>query len=236
MDVKEMKMEEWKLLSFFALLSNYDYFSIQKEGEPIFYATGIERSCGWVLKFMRKFATSVYSEGELTSVSALNQSDFDCQIGDFTYHIHALHQKPDYIPVREKKNWTSLLDLAEVEYINPEKSQYIKELDLLTLVADPDLLGELTATEEAQIKSIINIYLHGQSKAMQMCRTVCFNVKLRDPHNAIYAGMYDLENSTSVSRVMIYNHNLSQSMTEEEDQKWSTLRTLAQNIYEKNFS
>lgn len=236
MIVNEMKMDEWKLLSFFALMSNYDYFKIQKEGEPIFYATGIERSCGWVLKFARKFATPVYSEGELTFVSALSKTEFDCQIGDFTYHIHALHERAKNIPIREQKTWNSLLDLAEVEYINTEKSQYIKELDLLTLVVDPDLLGELTEAEEAQIKRLINIYLHGQSSAMQMCRTICFNVNLHDPRQTVYVGMYDLENNTSVSSVMVYNHNLSQSMTDAEDHKWSALRSLAQYVYEKNFS
>ena len=50
--VNETKMEEWKMLSFFALLSNYNYFSVQKDDDPTFFATGIERSCGWVLKFM----------------------------------------------------------------------------------------------------------------------------------------------------------------------------------------
>lgn len=103
--VNETKMEEWKILSFFALLSNYDYFSIQKEDDPTFFATGIERSCGWVLKFMRKFATPVYSDGELISVAALSNTEFKCRIGEFTYYIRALHEKLNDLPVRKKKNW-----------------------------------------------------------------------------------------------------------------------------------
>ena len=41
--VNETKMEEWKMLSFFALLSNYNYFSVQKDDDPTFFATGIDK-------------------------------------------------------------------------------------------------------------------------------------------------------------------------------------------------
>lgn len=234
--VNETKMEDWKLLSFFALLSNYDYFSIQKEDNPVFYATGIERSCGWVLKFARKFATPVYSDGELISAAALSATDFKCQIGEFTYHIRALHEKSNALPVREKKNWKDILDFANTEYMNTEKSQYIKELDLLVLVVDPDLLGELTAVEESQIKRLINVRLHGNGAAMQMCRSVCFECKIHSDNQIIYAGMYDMENSVPVSSVMVYNKQLSCSMTDTEAQQYASLWNLAQKIYNENFS
>ena len=223
----DTKMEEWKMLSFFALLRNYDYFSIQKEDDPTFFATGIERSCGWVLKFMRKFATPIYSDGELINVSAISPTEFKCQIGEFTYHIRALHEKSNGLPVREKKNWNNILDFANTEYINKDKCQYIKEMDLLILVVDPDLLGELTAIEETQIKRLINIRLHGNGVAMQMCRSICFECKIHSNNQIIYAGMYDMENSIPVSSVMVYNKLLSQSMSEAEIQQYTSLWNMA---------
>lgn len=234
--VNETKMEEWKMLSFFALLSNYDYFSIQKEDDPTFFATGIERSCGCVLKFMRKFATPVYSDGELISVAAISDTEFKCRIGEFTYYIRALHEKSNVLPVRKKKDWKNILDFADTEYINKDKCQYIKELDLLVLVVDPDLLGELTAVEESQIKRLINIRLHGNGVAMQMCRSVCFECKIHSDNQIIYAGMYDMENRVPVSSVMVYNKLLSQSMFEAEIRQYTSLWDMAQKIFNENFS
>lgn len=234
--VNETKMEEWKMLSFFALLSNYDYFSIQKEDDTAFFATGIERSCGWVLKFMRKFATPVYSDGELISVAALSNTEFKCRIGEFTYYIRALHEKSNNLPIRKKKDWKNILDFADTEYINKDKCQYIKELDLLILVVDPDLMGELTAVEESQIKRLINIRLHGNGVAMQMCRTVCFQCQIHSVNRIIYAGMYDLENSVSISSVMVYNNCISQSMSNVEEQQYINFWNYAQQLYHEKFS
>lgn len=236
MFVNEFKMEEWKLLSFFALISNYDYFSIQKENDLIFFATGIERSCGWVLKFKRKFATPIYSDGELISVIALSKTEFKCQIGEFTYYIRALHEKSNNLPIRKKKDWKNILDFADIEYINKDKCQYIKELDLLILVVDPDLLGELTAVEESQIKRLINIRLHGNGVAMQMCRSICFQCKIHSVNRIIYAGMYDLENSVSVSSVMVYNNCIGQSVPDAEKQQYINLWNYAQQLYHEKFS
>lgn len=236
MFVNETKMEEWKLLSFIALLSNYDYFRIQKETDPAFYATGIERSCGGVLKFLRKFATPVYSEGELFDIVALSETEFKCQIGEFTYNICALHEKSNDLPIREKKEWKDILDFANTEYINKSKCQYVKELDLLVLVVDPDYLGELTAVEESQIKRLINTSLHGNGTAMQMCRTVCFECKIHSDQKMIYAGMFDMENSVPVSSVMVYNSHVGQSMSDDADQLYMNLWNYAQQLYHENFA
>ena len=229
------KMEEWKLLSFFSLLSNYNYFSVQKESEPVFHATGVERSCGWVLKFERKFATPVYSEGELTNVIALSKTEFQCQCGEFTYHIRALHEKPDELPMHERKQWKRIFDLAHTEYINPDKSQYIKESDLLVLVVDPDLLGELTPIEETQIKHLINIQLRGNTTERQICRSIHFSCKIHNDHQAIYVGMYDLENSIPATSIMVYNNYISQSMSDDAMQKYQALWEMAQKIYREKF-
>ena len=52
----------------------------------------------------------------------------------------------------------------------------------------------------------------------------------------IYAGMYDLENSVSVSSVMVYNSRISQSMSDDEDQQYTNLWNFAQQLYHENFS
>ena len=235
MVVIENGMEEWKLLSFLALLSNYGFFSVQKNDEPVFYATGVERSSGWVLKFKRKFATPVYSDGELVSVTADSNTEFKCQIGNFTYKIRAMHEKPKSIPVYEKRTWKNISDFVNIDYINVDMSQYIKELDLLVLVVDPNRLGELSPIEEIQIRKLINTRLHGNGTVMQMCRSICFECKIHDGRRTIYAGMYDLANSTPVTSVMVYNHNLSQSMDDNESQQYENLYRYAQKIYNEKF-
>lgn len=231
----ENRMEEWKLLSLLALLSNYEYFSVQKDDDPVFYATSIERSCGNVLKFDKKFATPVYSDGEVNSITALTDTIFQCQIGEFTYKIQALRKKPQSIPDRPKKNWNHILDFADTEYINVNMSQYINEKDLLVLVADPNLMGELSRLEQIKIRRLINIRLQGYGTSMQKCRSVCFVCKIHDKNQIIYAGMYDLENQIPVTNVMAYNRNLALSMNESEIQKYMELWKLALEIYNKMF-
>ena len=235
MVVIENGMEEWKLLSFLALLSNYDFFSIQKNDDPVFYAIGIDRSSGWVLKFIRKFATPVYSDGELIRVVAKSETNFECQVGNFTYEIHALHEKPKFISVFEKRTWKNILDFINVDYINVDMSDYIEESDLLVLVIDPNKLGELSSVEEIQIKKFINTRLHGNGTVMQMCRSICFECKIHSGHKIIYAGVYDLEKSLPMTKVMIYNDNLSQSMNNNEKHKYENLWKYAQYIYDEKF-
>ena len=51
-----------------------------------------------------------------------------------------------------------------------------------------------------------------------------------------HAGMYDLENSVSVSSVMVYNSRISQSMSDDEDRQYTNLWNFAQQLYHENFS
>lgn len=222
-------MKDSSLLAFLALLSNYDYFRIQQEDKPPFYSTGIDRSCGWVLRFDRKFATPVYSEGELSDVRAVSDNEYDCTIGSYTYHIQTLHMKPARIPSRKRKAWRNIADFASVNYISPDKSSMDDETGLITMVVDPDKLGELTPTEQEQIKSLINVQLNGSTK--QVCRTVCFRCDPLDTRQIIYTGMYDLETSKPATKVMAYNANLAQSMTAAEVKKYSALLELARRYY-----
>ena len=77
------------------------------------------------------------------------------------------------------------------------------------------LLGKLTITEQAQIKSIINVYLYGKGQAMQMCRTVCFQVRLHDDRNRIYAGILDLERGCSITSRQIFEEYMSVDMPDD---------------------
>ena len=90
--------------------------------------------------------------------------------------------------------------------------------------------------DKNQIKRIINTQLNGNGIAMQMCRSICFECRLHDVNQIIYAGMYDLENAVPVSSVMFYNKNLSHSMTDKSVQQCESLWRLANMIYSKKFS
>ncbi len=53
------------------------------------------------------------------------------------------------------------------------------------------------------------IYME-KGQAMQMCRTVCFQVRLYDDRNRIYAGIFDAERGCSItSRQILRNICLS---------------------------
>lgn len=209
------------------LLSSYDRFIIQQDGKPPFYSTGIDHFCGGVLEFKRQFADSVFSEGELTKITAISQADFECKIGEHAYRIYALHKKPETLPTYRQKAWKSILSFAETKYINKDKCQYIKDLDMMVLVVDPHLLGELTPIEEIQIRYFIDTYLRGQADALQVCRTVYFGCKIHDSCHRIYAGIYDLEKLAPVNMVMVYNKQLSRSMAETEIEKYLALLKMA---------
>ena len=92
-----------------------------------------------------------------------------------------------------------------VDYVSERLINYIRELDTLVLAVDPILLGELHPIEQRQIQHIINTFLDGYSNSMQMSRTVCFQIKLHDERNRIYAGVYDLEGQRSITSVLIYD-------------------------------
>lgn len=236
MVIKSNQITKQTLLDFLSILSNYDFFSVQKDNDSVFYATGIERSCGMVLKFLRKFATPIYSEGELNGVSAKSQTNFQCQIGDFIYHIHALHKKSQPNGVRYQKDWDHILDFTDTRFINITLSQYQKDTGLMILVVDPRRLGDISPIEESRIKTFINVYLHGYGFTKQMCRSVYFAIALHDDQNKIYAGAFDLEHLVPITSVMIYNSNLKKSMTTEEIKKYMDLQRLALQIYYDRFS
>ena len=99
------------------------------------------------LCFNRCFATPVYSEDELSNMRAVSENEFDCTIGNYTYHIRALHLKPSRIPHCKPKAWKSIRDFASVEFISPDKSCYDSETGCVTLVVDPYRLGKQTTKQ-----------------------------------------------------------------------------------------
>lgn len=236
MEIKSNEITKQALSDFLSILRNYDFFSIQKDNASMFYATGVECSCGMVLKFLRRFATPVYSEGELTGIAAKSQTDFQCQIGDFIYHIRALHKKSQSTGIRYQKDWDHILDFVDSSFINTALSQYQKDSGWMMLVVDPRRLGELSPIEESRIKTFINVYLHGYGSARQICRSVYFAIALRDDQDKIYAGAFDLERFAPMTGVMVYNSNLGKSMASEEIKKYMDLQRLALQIYYDRFS
>lgn len=225
------KFNELEFSAWLSLMGNYNYFTVQQDDKPPFYSTGINRSCGRVLEFERKFATPVYSDGEVTEITAISPTTFKCQIGEHVYNICAIHEKPKILPAYETKTWDNILDFVDTKYINSKTIQYIEELGLVILVVEPDLLGKLTPVDEARIKWFLDVYLHGQRKPLQMCRTLCFECDIHSGRQAIYTGIYDLENNVPLNKVMVYNKLLARSMPDKEVEKYMGLWGLAWKAY-----
>ena len=141
----------------------------------------------------------------MLSLWAISEIEFICKTSSVVYHISALHTKQQDSIIRERKIWKEISDLMCVDYFGDRLISYVKELDMLILVVDPSLLGELHPMEQRQIQHIINVYLNGYSDSMQMSRTVCFQIKLHDGRNRIYAGVYDLEGQNSITSIPIYD-------------------------------
>lgn len=205
MHIKADPVSNVKMLSLLSLLSKYDLFHISADNGREFNATEIVGDNAGYMEFKRLFANSVHSNGYVVDIQAINETEFICKTSSVAYHISALHMKQQDSMVRERKTWKEISDLMCVDYFGDRLNSYVKELDMLILVVDPSLLGELHPMERRQIQHIINVYLNGYSDSMQMSRTVCFQIKLHDGRNRIYAGVYDLEGQNSITSVPIYD-------------------------------
>lgn len=204
-----------KMLSLISLLSKYDLFHVSTDKGREFNATEIVGNSEGFMEFKRLFANSVYSNGCVVDIQAICETEFICKTATVTYHISALHNKPQNHIIRKRKTWKEIFDLMDVNYIGERLIHYIKELDMLVLAVDPILLGELHPMEQRQIQHLINAYLDGYSDLLQMSRTVCFQVKLHDGRNRIYAGVYDLEGQCSVTSVLIYDDRDKENFSDE---------------------
>ncbi len=205
MHIKADPVSNVKMLSLFSLLSKYDLFHISADNGREFNATEIVGDNAGYMEFKRLFANSVHSNGYVVDIQAISEIEFICKTSSVVYHISALHTKQQDSIIRERKIWKEISDLMCVDYFSDRLISYVKELDMLILVVDPSLLGELHPMEQRQIQHIINVYLNGYSDSMQMSRTVCFQIKLHDGRNRIYAGVYDLEGQNSITSIPIYD-------------------------------
>ena len=168
MHIKIEPVDNMKMLSLLSLLSKYDLFHVSADNGNEFNATKIVSDKSGYLEFKRLFATSVYSNGYVIDIQAINENAFVCKTASTTYHISALHIKPQEIVRRKRKQWSDISDLMDTSFIGERYNKYIKELDMLVLVIDPALLGELHPAEQRQIQHIINVYLDGYSNSMQL--------------------------------------------------------------------
>lgn len=233
MYMKSDPVNKTKMLSLITLLSNYDLFHISADDGQEFNATEIINRESGTLEFRRLFATPIFTDDIVTDIWANAVDEFCCQVPNKTYRIKALHKKPQDTVVCEHKTWKEISDLMDTDYFSKRYTLYIKESNTLVLAVDPWLLGELTSVEKSQIKNIINVYLGGLFKSMQMSRTVCFQVKWVNGYNMIYAGIYDLEGSRPVTSKLIYDDRDRETMSDELYHKAQRILNYAKAAQEK---
>lgn len=195
-------------------LSRFKMFNVVMDNGVEFGATEIVDHMENFLEFRRQFATSVFSDDALISIEKVADDKYRCITIPATYVISCFGKR-DQVTDRKHRRWNEVADLMDLSYINPEMKLYIRELDLIVLPVDPAMLGNLTITEQAQIKRIINTYLDGKGRSMQMCRTVCFQVRLSDERNRIYAGIYDLERGRSITSKQIFEEYMSEDVSDD---------------------
>lgn len=227
-------VDSMKMLSLVSLLSKYDLFHISTNDGDEFNATQIINRKSGTIEFKRLFAIPVFSDDIITDIQANADNEFICRTPDKTYKIRALHSKPQESIIRKQKKWEDIFDLMDISFFSKRFTTYSKKMNMLTFAVDPYLLGELSPVEYSQIKNIINVYLGGLSKSMQMSRTVCFQVK-KDENNRIYAGVYDLEGCCAITSNLIYDDRDRNIIPENVDQKAQCILKYAEAIW-KNFS
>lgn len=196
-------------------LSKFKTFKVAADNGFEFGATEIIDHMETFLEFKRQFATSLFSDDSLTSITKIADDRYSCTtLSATTYTILCIGERDRLVDHKERR-WNEVADLMDLSYINPTMKLHIRELDLMVLPVDPAMLGRLTTKEQAQIKRIINVYLDGKGRAMQMCRTVCFQVRLHDGRNRIYAGIFDLERGCSITSKQIFEEYMSEVVSDE---------------------
>lgn len=233
MHIKVDYVDTTKMLSLISLLSNYDLFHISADNGKEFNATEIINRESGTLEFRRLFATPVFTDDIVVDIQAIDADEFICNTPNNTYKIKALHNKPQDSVVCKHKTWKEISDLMDISYFSEEFTIYIKGSDMLILAVDPWLLGELLPVEKNQIKNIINIYLGGLPRSMQMSRSICFQVRTVDGYNRIYAGIYDLEGRCSVTSKLIYDDRDKETVSDEFYQKAQCILKYAKAMWKK---
>lgn len=225
-----LSTEQRKVLTWLALLSRYDLFHISGNDGSEFSATNIKMSdCGCLI-FERMFSKSKRTQEAVRVVKASSKKKFVCETVSESYEIFALHEKETISLGPCKIEFPSIYSLMEPDYISKNYIHYIKELDMLILAVDPFLLGELDNQRKWQIQMLINRKLRGLSKSMQISRTVCFQVPLRDSRKRIYAGVYDLERKQSLTSQLVFDVRGEEYISDELSSKSKKFRRFVQSI------
>ena len=213
-------------------LGRFGLFKVTTDKGTEFMATEIIDNMGDFLEFRRLFATSKYSDNAIIDIEYISETMTICKTPTTTYTIEVLYSKKEPID-RGRRKFNQVEDLMDLQYVDDNFNMYFPELDLLILPIHPALLGKLTITEQAQIKRIINVYLYGKEQSMQMCRTVCFQVRLHDDRNRVYAGIFDLEHGCSVTSKQIFEEYMSVDMPDNILAKYRAFQTHAKEFMKK---
>ena len=195
-------------------LGQFGMFKVTTDKGIEFMTTEIVSNMGVFLEFRRLFASSVYTDNAVIGIKYVSKTVAICKTSTTTYTIKAVYGRKEPID-RGRRKFNQVEDLMDLQYVDDNFNMYFPELDLLILPIHPALLGKLTITEQAQIKRIINVYLYGKEQSMQMCRTVCFQVRLHDDRNRIYAGIFDLERGCSITSRQIFEEYMSVDMPDD---------------------
>lgn len=210
----------------------FGMFKITTNNGIEFMATEIVENMGAFLEFRRLFSSSIYTDNVVIDIIRVSNIVAICKTSTTTYTVEALYNKKELVD-RGRRNFSQIEDLMDLRYVDDNYNIYIPELDLLILPINPVLLGKLTLIEQAQIKSIINVYLHGKEQSMQMCRTVCFQIQIHDNHNRVYAGIFDLERNCSVTSRQIFEEYMSIDMPDDILTKYREFQNYAKEFMKK---
>ena len=137
-------------------LGQFGMFKVTTDKGIEFMTTEIVGNMGVFLEFRRLFASSVYTDNAVIGIKYVSKTVVICKTSTTTYTIKAVYGRKEPVN-RGRRKFSQIEDLMDLKYVDDNYNMYFPELDLLILPIHPVLLGKLTITEQAQIKSIIKI-------------------------------------------------------------------------------
>ncbi len=207
MNTQVKPVDNTKMLTLVALLSNYDLFHVSVNDGREFGATRIADAYGCFLHFERQFAKGLYTDEKILDIRANSETEFVCSCTNSTYTITALHKKPESIRPHTNRTYKEIEDLMDISFFS-ERLSY-RDSEGVVLVVDPYCMGELTTEEHNLIKKLIDVNLYGLKNSLQKCRTIFFQI-LREK---IYAGIFSLENNKILTIGLLYDMNLNNEIS-----------------------
>ena len=229
MNTQVKPVDNTKMLTLIALLSNYDLFHVSVSDGREFGATRITDAYGCFLHFERQFAKGLYTDEKILDIRANSETEFVCSCTNSIYTITALHKKPEYIKPHTSRTYKEIEDLMDTSFFS-ERLSY-RDSDGVVLVVDPYCLGELNIRTCDQIKKIINLKLNGLAQDRQVCRTIYFQVMTNCSLHNIYVGIFNLEQNTPLTRSLLFNNNLREHFSDESYNKFTNLLYYSETHY-----